>query len=119
MPADTSTMSTVPFLIRCATSAPRGNTVTCLVIGLVAHQRSLATSTTEPSCSTDCSLYGPDDGNHRRLTPGLRSQMVFHASAIRDTIAASLFSSAVVTSMPSRSANTCDGIIDVAVNSCG
>ena len=44
---------------------------------------------------------------------------MFHASAIRPTAVASLLCSAAVTSIPSRSARTCDGIIDVAVNSCG
>ena len=92
--------------------------VICFVTGLVAHHRSFATSTIEPSEFTESSLYGPDEGNHRGLKPGFRSQIVFQASAIRPTAGSSSFCNAVVTSTPSKSATTCDGIIDVAVNSC-
>ncbi len=87
-----------------------------LVIGLVPHHRSLAVSTTAPSASTESILYGPDDGNRLVSMSGFSSQMVFHASAMRDTAAGSPPSSVVVTSRPSSSPMTWDGISDVAVN---
>ncbi len=112
---------TMPLLIRSWTSTPRGHTVIRLVMGLAPHQRSLATSTTAPWGSTESILYGPADGNRLSASPfmpGLRSQVVFQASAMRWTAAGSPLCSAWVTSTPSASAMTCDGIIDVAVNSC-
>src|SRR5581483_2503997 len=118
-PAAMSTTSTDPSLSRCWTvPAARGHTTIRLVTGLVAHQRSLVTSTTDPSERTESILYGPDDGNHRGLMPGFKSHIEFHASAIRATTGASLFCRAEVTSTPNKSASTCDGIIVVAVNSC-
>src|SRR5262245_10785336 len=99
-------------------SAPLGHTVIRFVTGLAPHQRSLATSTTAPSECTESSLYGPDDGNRLMSMPGLRSQVVFHTFAMRSIVAPSLFWNAAVVSVPSSSAITCDGIIDVAENSC-
>src|SRR6185295_3839573 len=98
-------------------SAPRGHTVTLAVSGLAPHHLSLATSSTAPSLVTDWILYGPDDGNRLRSRSGVRFQVLFHTWAIRSTVGPSLLSNAVVTSSPSSSAITCDGIIDVATNS--
>ena len=44
--------------------------------------------------------------------------MLFHACAMRSMFGPSLLMIAAVTSMPSSSAMTCDGIIEVAANSC-
>src|SRR5215203_2795446 len=99
-------------------SAPRGHTVILLVAGLAPHHLSLATSTTEPSLLTASILYGPEDGNRSgSKSSALRFQVLFHTPAMRSTAGPSLLSSAVVTSMPSSSEMTCDGIIDVAANS--
>jgi hypothetical protein len=117
-PAAMSTTSNEPLLIRSWMSAPLGQTVIRWVTGLAPHHRSLATRTTAPSDRTESSLYGPDDGNRFTSTPGLRSQVVFQVCAIRSTVGPSLFWIAAVTSVPSSSAITCDGIIVVAENSC-
>src|SRR5208337_2275993 len=98
-------------------SGPCAHTVIRLVIALGPHHRSLATSTIAPPSRMDSILYGPDDGKRLRSMPGLTSQMVFHSFAICCTNGALLLSSAAVTSIWSWSAMTCDGIIEVAVNS--
>src|ERR1700752_793993 len=101
-------------------SAFSGHTVTRLVIGLAAHQRSFATSTTAPPSNTDSILYGPDDGKCLAMVPdsmpGLRSHVVFHSCAMRPMAVKSWLITAEVTSIPSSSAMTCDGIIVVAAN---
>src|SRR5215211_2125570 len=112
-----STTSKAPWLILSWISAPRGHTVTFLVTGFAPHHLSLATSTTAPSLVTESILYGPDDGNRLRSRSGFRPQVLFHTAAMRSTVGPSLLLMAVVTSMPSSSAITCDGIIDVAANS--
>src|SRR5258707_13907780 len=99
-------------------SAPRGHTMIFAVTGLAPHHLSLATSTTEPSLLTDSILYGPDDGNRlASKSSERRFHVLFHTFAMRSTAGPSLLSSAVVTSMPSSSEITCDGIIDVAAKS--
>ena len=115
----TSTTWKVPSLILSCTSTPRGQTVIRSVIGAAPHHRSLAVSTTAPESSTDSIRYGPEDGNLLSVSasiPGLRSQVVFQASATRPISARSPPCRALVTSRPSWSAMTWEGITEVAVN---
>ena len=95
---------------------PRGQTVTRWIAGRAPHQRSLATSVTAPSGSTESILNGPDEGKRVRSLSTFRSQMVFQASAIRATATGSPLWMPAVTSTPRASPITWDGMIDVAVN---
>ncbi len=102
-------------------SAASGHTLIVAVTGLGPHHLSFATRTTAPSEVTSSSLYGPDDGNRFRSMSGDRFQMVFQALAMRSMVGPSPACRAVATApspTPSSSAMTCDGIIEVAANSC-